>query len=169
MLLLIFCSCGSYNSFQGFYNEHKNNANVTAINVPQFMLSLLRNSSPEMKGFMNNVRSVSYIQLRPSSTMESTRITNQINNLTSTRFVEVFRKNTDPIRTLVSVRETRDVVKEIVIYKTAPTQSSVFYMNGNFDPSRVRSYAKNGNFDQLTNSLTQQYQLDTNIPINKTN
>ena len=167
--LLFFCTCGTYNSFQGFYNEHKNDANVTAVTVPQFMLSLLRNSSPEMQGFMNNIRTISYMQLRPTSDQESLRINSQINNLTSTRFVEVFRKNADPIRTLISVREARDVVKEIMIYKTAPNQSSVFYLNGNFDPSKVRTYAKNGNFDQLTTYLVQQNQIDINTPIQKTN
>ena len=167
--LLVLASCGSYNSFQGFYNQHKNDANVTAISVPQFMLSLLRNSSPEMKGFMSNVRSITYMQLRPNSAQESSQIASQINNLTTAKFVEVFRNNADPVRTLVSVREARDVVKEIMIYKTAPNQSTVFYMNGNFDPNRVRSYAKNGDFDQLTNSLMQHYQIENSTSIQKTN
>ncbi len=167
--LFLFSACGSYNSFQGFYNQHKNDANVTAISVPQFMLSLLRNSSPEMNGFMSNVRNITFMQLRPNSPQESSQLASQINNLTTTKFVEVFRNNADPIRTLVSVREARDVVKEIMIYKTAPNQSSVFYMNGNFDPSQVRNYAENGDFDQLTNSLMQRYQIENTTPIQKTN
>lgn len=167
--LILFSACGSYNSIQSFYNDHKNDSNVTAIRVPQFMLSLLRNSSPELNSFMNNVRDIRYIQLSPNSTQESTQINAQINRLTTTRFVEVFRKNTDPVRTLISVRESRDVVKEIMIYKTAPNRSSVFYMNGNFDPTRVRNYAKNGNLDKLTNNFMSQYRLDFDTSTKETN
>ena len=146
-----------------FYNQHKNDANVTAIRVPQFMLSLLRNASPEMNNFMGNVRDIRYIQLSPKTEVESKQINTQINNLTTTSFVEVFRKNEDPVRTLVSVRENRDVVREIMIYKTAPNTSSVFYMNGNFNPNTVRRYAKDGNFDKLSNTLLQQYKIQEPI------
>ena len=159
IFLLILSSCGGYNSINSFYNQHKNDANVTAVHVPQFMLSLLRNASPEMNSFMGNVRDIRYIQLSPKTTQESTSINNQINNLTTVNFVEVFRKNEDSIRTLVSVRERKDVVKEIMIYKTAPKKSSVFYLNGNFDPNKVRKYAEDGNFDRLSNTLMQQYNL----------
>lgn len=159
ILLFFITSCGSYNSINSFYNQHKNDANVTAVRVPQFMLSLLRNASPEMNTFMGNVRDIRYIQLSPKTTTESSNINTQINNLTTNSFVEIFRKNADPIRTLVSVRENRDVVKEIMIYKTAPKNSSVFYMNGNFDPNTVKKYAEDGSFEKLSNTLTQQYNL----------
>jgi hypothetical protein len=159
LMLLVLLSCGSYNSINNFYNQHKNDANVTAIHVPQFMLSLLRNASPEMNSFMGNVRDIRYIQLSPQNKVESTSINTQINNLTTTKFIEVFRKNEDPVRTLISVRENKTVVKEIMIYKTAPKTSSVFYLNGNFNPNTVRKYAKEGNLDKLSNTFMQQYNL----------
>ncbi len=162
LIILLFTSCGSYNSINSFYNQHKNDANVTAVRVPQFMLSLLRNASPEMNSFIGNVNDIRYIQLSPKTDIESSTINNEINNLTTNSFVEVFRKNEDPIRTLVSVRENKDVVKEIMIYKTALKSSSVFYMNGNFNPNTVRKYAKEGNFDKLSNTLMQQYNLVPN-------
>ena len=146
-----------------FYNQHKNDANVTAVRVPQFMLSLLRNASPEMNSFMGNVRDIRYIQLSPKSEVESKSINTQINNLTTAKFIEVFRKNQDPIRTLVSVRENKDVVREIMIYKTAPKTSSVFYLTGNFNPNTVRKYAEEGNFDKLSNTLMQQYKIEQPI------
>lgn len=160
---VLLISCGSYNSMNSFYNQHKNDANVTAVRVPQFMLSLLRNASPEMNSFMGNVRDIRFIQLSPKTEIEGKAINMQINNLTTTSFVEVFRKNEDPVRTLISVREARDVVKEIMVYKTSLKNSSVFYMNGNFDPNRVRKYAKEGNFDKLSNSLMQQYNIAPKI------
>lgn len=156
LLLLLLASCGSYNSINSFYNQHKNDANVTAIRVPQFMLSILKNSSPEMNSFLGTVRDIRFIQLQPKNTTESSLINNQINKLTTANFVEIFRKNEDPIRTLISVREKKDVVKEIMVYKTTPKNSSVFYLNGNFDPNMVRKYAKDGKLDNLTNTLLQQ-------------
>ncbi|NNC70593.1 MAG: DUF4252 domain-containing protein [Flavobacteriaceae bacterium] len=159
IILLVFISCGSYNSINNFYHLHKNDANVTAIRMPQFMLSLLRNASPEMNSFIGNVRDIRYIQLSPQNDGESNRINNEINNLTSSKFIEVFRKNEDPVRTLISVRENKTTVKEIMIYKTAPKASSVFYLNGNFNPNTVRKYAKEGNFDKLSNTFMQQYNL----------
>ena len=116
---------------------------------------------------MGNVRDIRYIRLNPKTELESNGINNQINNLTTTKFIEVFRKNEDPIRTLVSVRENRDVVKEIMIYKTAPQTSSVFYMNGNFDPNTVRSYAKEGKFENLSNTLMKQYNIVPDTTVNE--
>ena len=154
-VVLLFVSCSSYNSVNGFYNNHKNDANVTAIHVPQYMLSLLRGTSGEMNGFMANVKEIRFIQLKPNNQMERTAISNQINGLVSNSFVEVFRKNEEENRTLISVREKRDVVKEIIIYKNNNKNNSIFYLNGNFDPSTVREYVKNDKLDNLSNSILQ--------------
>ena len=153
LVVLLFISCGSYNSVNGFYNNHKNDANVTAIHVPQYMLSLLRGTSGEMNSFMANVREIRFIQLKPKTDLERTSISSQINGLVSTSFVEVFRKNEEENRTLISVREKRDVVKEIIIYKNNGKNNSIFYLNGNFDPANVREYVKNDKLDNLSNSI----------------
>ena len=154
-VVLLFVSCSSYNSVNGFYNNHKNDANVTAIHVPQYMLGLLRGTSGEMNSFMANVKEIRFIQLKPNNQMERTAITNQINGLVSNSFVEVFRKNEEENRTLISVREKRDIVKEIIIYKNNNKNNSIFYLNGNFDPSTVREYVKNDKLDNLSNSILQ--------------
>ena len=119
------------------------------------MLSVLRGTSGEMNSFMANVREIRFIQLKPNNQMERTAISNQINGLVSNRFVEVFRKNEEENRTLISVREKRDVVKEIIIYKNNNKNNSIFYLNGNFDPSTVRDYIKNDKLDNLSNSILQ--------------
>lgn len=156
LFVLTLFSCGSYNSINSFYNAHKNDAQVTAIQVPQYLLSLLRHSSGEMNGFMGNVRDIRYIQLSPKSDVEANNIRNEINGLVSNNFVDVYRKNNDDIRTLISLRERKDVVKEIIIYKNGAKNNSVFYLNGNFNPQRVRNYINEGKLDNLTNSVFQQ-------------
>ena len=155
MIVLLFISCGSYNSINGFYNNHKNDANVTAIHVPQYMLTLLRGTAGDMNSFMGNVRDIRFIQLKPKTDIERSSISSQINGLVSNSFVEVFRKNEEEKRTLISVREKRDVVKEIIIYKNDSKNNSIFYLNGNFDPVRVREYVKNDQLDNLSNSILQ--------------
>ncbi|HBK71568.1 MAG TPA: DUF4252 domain-containing protein, partial [Flavobacteriaceae bacterium] len=98
LLTLLLSSCGSYNSINSFYNAHKNDANVTAIQVPNYLLSLLRNPSGEMNNFMGNVKDIRYIQLSPKTDNDSRLISNQINNLTTNNFVEVFRERKDVVK-----------------------------------------------------------------------
>lgn len=163
LLFALLVSCGSYNSINSFYNLHKNDANVTAFRVPHFMFSLLRGSSDEMNNFMNNVSDIRFIQLSPKTDIERTAISNQINGLVSNKFVEVFRKNEDKKRTLISVRENRDVVKEIIIYKNSEKNNSIFYFKGNFDPNRVRKYVKENKFDNLSNTVLQQFNFKSDV------
>ncbi|MDY7394560.1 DUF4252 domain-containing protein [Aureibaculum sp. 2210JD6-5] len=167
IILLLFAfsllSCGSYNSINSFYNAHKNDPQVTAIQVPQYLLSLLRHSSGEMNSFMGNVRDIRYIQLSPQTDIEANRISNEINSLVSKNFVDVYRKNNDDIRTLISLREKKDVVKEIIIYKNGAKSNSVFYLNGNFNPQQVRKYVDEGKFDNLTNSVFQQMNINPEV------
>jgi len=153
LLTLLLSSCGSYNSINNFYNMHKNDANVTAAQVPNYLLSLLRNTSGEMNNFMGNVREIRYIQLSPKTETQSKLISSQINNLTTNNFVEVYRKNEDTKRTLISLRKKKDVVKEIIIYKNGNKNNSVFYLNGNFDPQRVRKYTKEGKFENISSLI----------------
>lgn len=160
----LICSCGSYNSINSFYNTHKNDANVTAFRVPHFMFNLLRGSSTDVNSFINNVTDIRFIQLSPKSDAESTLISNQINNLVSNRFLEIYRKNEDTKRTLISIRENRDVVKEIIIYKNGKRNNSVFYFQGNFDPTKIRKLVKEKKFDNLSNTVLQQFNYSPTTP-----
>ena len=159
-LLLVF-GCGSYNSIDNFYEAHKNDNQVTAIRVPQFMLSLVSEISPEMKSLVGNTKDLRYMQF-PSNTKSQTQfLNNQMNNFASSSFIEVFRKNDELKRNVVSIREKRDVVKEILIYNNNNTTGSFLYFNGNFDPIKVRELAKNSEFDDFSNGLLPQMNLTT--------
>lgn len=165
LLLLLFAfllfGCGSYNSIDNFYEAHKNDDQVTAIRVPQFMLSLVGEISPEMKSLVGNTRDLRYMQF-PSKTERQTRFLNsQMNTMTTSAFIEVFRKNDQLKRNVVSIREKRNVVKEILIYNNDNALGSFLYFNGNFDPIKVRELAKNNEFDKLSQGLVPQMQLST--------
>ena len=157
-LFLVF-SCGSYNSIDSFYNAHKNDNQVTAVRVPQFMLSLIGNISPEMKSFIGNTKDLRYMQF-PSATPARTEFLNkQMNNITGNSFIEVYRKNDDLRRNVVSVREKRSAVKEILIYNNNNLNGSFLYFNGNFDPEKVRQMAQNEDFHKIGEGLINQFNM----------
>lgn len=157
--LVLLSSCGSYNSIDSFYEAHKNDDQVTAVRVPRFMLSLLGNISPEMNSLIGNTKDLRYMQF-PSTTPERTKFLNtQMNNMTGSSFIEVYRKNDEQKRNVVSIREKRDAVKEILIYNNNTARGSFLYFSGNFDPVKVREMAKNEDFQKLGEGLINTYNL----------
>ena len=158
-VLLVMYGCGSYTSIGSFYEAHKNNDQVTAFRVPQFMFSLVGELSPEMKTLVGNTRDLRYMQFPSVKESQTQFLNDQMNNFASGSFIEVFRKNDELKRNEVSIREKRDVVKEILIYKNDNVTGSFLYFNGNFDPMKVRELAKNQEFESFTQGLLPQMNL----------
>lgn len=161
--LLLF-SCGSYYKMSNFYNSHKNDDKVTAVQVPRFMFAVLKGLSPEMNTVLANVNDLRFIQLQPQNQSDEKNIQAEINQLTNDRFTDIFRKNDNFKRTLVSVREQGNSIKEVIVHKTTNGKHSVLYLNGNFNPTTIKEYAESGKFDNLTQSITQQYLWNTTTP-----
>lgn len=155
-LLFFMFGCGSYNSIDQFYETHKNDDQVTAFRVPQFMFSLISEISPEMKSLVGNTKDIRYMQFPSAKESQAKFLNNQMNSFTSDSFIEVFRKNDELKRSIVSVREKKNVVKEILIYKNNSAIGSFLYFNGNFDPIKVRELAKNQKFDIFAKDLLPQ-------------
>lgn len=163
-LLLIFIlisGCGTYNSIDSFYEAHKNDDQVTAIRVPKFMLALVSEISPEMKSLTQNTKDLRYMQFPSATDAQAKFLNNQMNNFSSNSFIEVFRKNDELKRNVVSIREKRDVVKEILIYNNNNINGSFLYFNGNFDPIKVRDLAKGNEFQKFSDGLVPQFNLQT--------
>ncbi|AYN67930.1 DUF4252 domain-containing protein [Euzebyella marina] len=156
--LVLLSACSTYNSIDTFYNAHKEDDQVTAIRVPRFMLSMISNLSPEMKALVSSTKDLRYMQF-PSPTPDRTQFLNQqMNGITGNSFIEVYRKNDNLKRNIVSIREKRDAVKEILIYNNNNVSGSFLYFNGNFDPVKVRQMAQNEEFQKLGEGLINQYQ-----------
>ena len=159
--LILLSGCGSYNSIDSFYEAHKNDSQVTAIRVPRFMFSLISEISPEMESFVGNTRDIRYMQFPSANESQTQFLNNQMNNFTGSSFIEVFRKNDELKRNVVSIREKRDVVKEILIYKNDNIKGSFLYFNGNFNPMKVRELAKNQEFDNISKGILPKMNLST--------
>jgi len=159
IVLILASSCSTYNSIDTFYNAHKDDNQVTAVRVPRFMLSVLSTISPEMKSLIGNTKDLRYMQF-PSATTERTQFLNkQMNGITGSSFIEVYRKNDELKRNVVSIREKRDAVKEILIYNNNAVQGSFLYFNGNFDPEKVREMANKEEFRDLGDGLIKQFNM----------
>ena len=159
--LILLASCGSYNSIDTFYNAHKNDNQVTAVRVPQFMLTLISGISPEMQSLVGNTRDLRYMRF-PSATPAKTQFLNkQMNGITGNSFIEVYRKNDELKRNVVSIREKRNSIKEILIYNNNNRNGSFLYFNGDFDPVKVREMAKSDQFGKLGEGLIQQFSTGT--------
>ena len=159
--IVIFASCSSYNSIDTFYNAHKNDNQVTAVRVPNFMLALVRNISPEMESLLGNAKDLRYMQFPSATAKKTTFLNQQMNSITGNSFIEVYRKNDSLKRNVVSIREKKNTVKEIMIYNNNNQKGSFLYFNGDFDPVKVREMAKNNQFENLGNSLINQMDYST--------
>ncbi|MBA6315849.1 DUF4252 domain-containing protein [Cellulophaga baltica] len=161
VIITCFASCDSHNSMESFYAAHKNDNQVSAVRVPQFMLSLLRGISPETEALIGDTKDLRYIKF-PSTTADKTDFLNtQMNIIAGSKFIEIYRKNDDLKRSVIAVRERKNVVKEILIYNNNAQQATFLYFNGNFDPIKVREMAQNAKFDELTNGLIQQFNIQS--------
>ncbi|WP_282133323.1 DUF4252 domain-containing protein [Cellulophaga baltica] len=146
---------------ESFYAAHKNDNQVSAVRVPQFMLSLLSGISPETEALIGDTKDLRYIKF-PSTTADKTDFLNtQMNIIAGSKFIEIYRKNDDLKRSVIAVRERKNVVKEILIYNNNAQQATFLYFNGNFDPIKVREMAQNAKFDELTNGLIQQFNIQS--------
>ena len=161
LLCLLCFSCGSYNSIDSFYDAHKNDDHVTAIRVPQFLLSMISESSPEMKSLVGQTKDLRFMSF-PSATPSQTKfLNNQMNVITGNSFIEVFRNNNELKRHVVSIRERKNTVKEILIYNNNNKNGSFIYFNGNFDPVKVKELAQKSRFEKLDENLIQHFNVQT--------
>ena len=160
-LALIFSACSTYNSIDSFYDQHKNDDQVLAIRVPRVMLSLVSSISPEMNAMIGSTRDLRYMQF-PSATDARTQYLNkQMNTITGNSFIEVFRKNDELKRNVVSIRERGNSVREILVYKNNNTTGSFLYFNGDFDPVKVKEMAEAGKFEDISKGLIKEFNTQT--------
>lgn len=160
-IFLVIVSCSSYNSIDTFYNAHKNDNHVTAVRVPQFMLSMISEISPEMKAMVGNTKDLRYMQFPSTTTTKTQFLNKEMNGITGNSFIEVFRKNDELKRNVVSIREKKNSVKEILVYNNDNRTGSFLYFKGDFDPVKVREMAKNEQFTKFGDNIINQFGATT--------
>jgi len=160
-VFVLLASCSTYNSIDGFYNAHKNDDEVFALRVPQVMFTLVSGISPELEALVGTTKDLRYMQFPSSTTAQTQFLNRQMNSLTGNSFIEVYRKNEKTKRNVVSIRERRNSVKEILVYSNNNLNGSILYFNGDFDPAMVKEMAENNRFENISSGLVNQFSAKT--------
>jgi len=163
-VLMLSVSCSSTKSFQSFFDDHKNEVGVTAFQVPNFMKSLLGSISPEMGGVFQNIQDFKFLTFNEISATKKAQLIQQMNAVTSSKYTDMLRKNTEEKTKIVSVIENGDKVSEAIIFNTALDKSSVFYLKGNFDPNTLKKISETDQFENLSGKLLQGNFMPNNTP-----
>ncbi|MEL4308463.1 DUF4252 domain-containing protein [Joostella sp. CR20] len=154
-LIALCFSCGS--SIESFYDAHKNDTNVTAVQVPKFMYSLLGNLSPEMSDLMKNVSDIRYMNLPESTSLRNQQINTEIDKITKSGYSDIFRKNNSDSRSLLTVKEDGNTIKQIILHNSSGTNNSLLYLKGNFDADKIKQMAESDDFSNFSNLLDKKY------------
>lgn len=162
--LLFLISCGSGKSFRSFFNNYKNDMGVTAFQVPNFMMSLAKNISPEINNLLGNVNDFKFITFGEVSQAKQAQIIQDINAVTANNFTDILRSNQLEKTKIVSVKEKGDVVSQAIIFNSTKEKTTVFYLKGNFDPNRIKTLSETNQFEKLSSKLTQNYQFSPKTP-----
>jgi len=141
-------SCSGSAKFNQIYNQHKNDNNVSSFQVPGYLRSLLKNVSPELNNVFKNVKDFKTISFTDCSPAQSQQITEGINNITQ-NYTDVIRNNKEEKKTLVSVKEKGDFIKEILIHSNTNNNHKIIFLKGNFDPNRIKGLIDGHEFEEL--------------------
>ena len=147
-VIISLIACSSSQSFNQFYDNHKNDEYVTSFQVPGYLRSLLRNASPELNNLFKNVKDFKSITFTQATPQQSEQIMNEINYITRNN-TDVVRKNEGDERLLISVKEKGDRIKQVILYKNNGSKHNILYLKGNFDAERIKQLANEHEFDNL--------------------
>jgi hypothetical protein len=165
ILFLLLFSCGSSKSFQSFFDSHKTDLGVTAFQVPNFMKTLLSNISPKQNMF-DNLTDFKFITFNNTSSQSQKSIINDMNIVASSKYIDMYRRNTVENTKIISVKELGNVVTEAIVFDSKINKTTVFYIKGKFDPDKIKAFSDDATFDDFTKKLQQEYQISLNPSIN---
>lgn len=160
-------SCGS--SFQSFYNNHKNDVGATSFQVPNFMKAVLGSFSPEINSVFGNLTDFKYIKLENVPETKRLSIVNELNEVTNQGYKDMFRKNELTATRLISVKELGVVLTDVILFNSNEKQTTAFYLEGKFDPEKIRTLSDPEKFENITGQLVNAYQSNLNPSFNPNN
>ena len=165
ILVIILFSCGSSKSFQSFFDAHKTDIGVTAFQVPNFMKTLLSNISPKQNMF-DNLTDFKFITFNNTSLQNQKSLINEMNVVASSKFTDMYRKNTVENTKIISVKELGNVVTEAIVFDSKVDKTTVFYIKGQFDPEKIKAFSDDSTFEDFTKNLQNEYQMNLNPSLN---
>ena len=165
ILCSVLLSCGSSRSFQSFFNEHKTDMGVTAFQVPNFMKAILANFSPKQNMF-DNLTDFKFITFNNTTPTYQKDLISEMNVVASSKFTDMFRKNTVENTKIISVKELGNIVTEAIVFDSKVDKTTVFYIKGQFDPDKIKAFSDDATFDNFSKKLQEEYQMNFNPTLN---
>lgn len=166
-MCLLLLSCG--NSFQSFYNNHKNDIGATSFQVPNFMKAVLGSISPEAKSLVGNITDLKYIKFENIPEVKRTLLISELSNVTNSGYKDMFRKNEALATRIISVKESGVVLTDVILFHSNEKRTTAFYLEGKFDPDKIKTLSDPEKFDNLTGQLLNAYQTNLNPSFNPNN
>ncbi|GGD07110.1 DUF4252 domain-containing protein [Hyunsoonleella pacifica] len=160
-ILSLFTSCGS--SFQGFYNSHRQDLGTTSFQVPNFMKAILSNISSDVQHAIGNISDLKFIKFKSINTQKRQGLITEMNAVTNNGYLDVFRKNSPEQTRIISVRETGAIVTDVIVFNSTPSETTAYYLQGNFNPEKVKTFANEDTFNAFSSNLIQNYNNNLNI------
>ena len=167
LVSLLLISCGS--NFQSFYNNHKNDVGATSFQVPNFMKAVLGSISPEVSSVLGNITDLKYIKLENVAKDKRFTLVEELNSVTNSGYKDMFRKNEELATRFISVKELGVVLTDVILFNSNEKQTTAFYLEGKFDPEKIKTLSDPEKFDNITNQLLNAYQSNLNPSFNPNN
>ncbi len=168
-IVTCFMMFGCGNSFQSFYNNHKNDIGATSFQVPNFMKAVLGSISPEAKSLVGNITDLKYIKFENVPEIKRTNLISELSDVTNSGFKDMFRKNEALATRIISVKELGVVLTDVILFYSNEQQTTAFYLEGKFDPEKIKTLSDPEKFENLTMQLLNTYQSNMNPSFNPNN
>lgn len=163
----LLCSCGS--SFKGFYNNHKADIGATSFQVPNFMKAVLSNLSQDVQHAIGNIHDFKYIKFSNVSEAKRQLLIAEMNAVTNNGYLDVFRKNEVDQTRIISVKELGAIVTDVIIFNSTNAETYAYYLQGNFDPEKIKSFTDETTFNTFSSDLLQNYNTNLSPSFNPNN
>jgi len=164
VFLSLFTACASA-SFKNFYNNHKNEIGATSIQVPNFLKAVLSNLSSDVKSKIGNITDFKYIKFNKLKTEKRQNLIKEMNAVTGKGYTDVFRMNEIEKTRIISVREAGNIVTDAIIFTSTENETTAYYLQGNLDPEKIKSFSNEETFNSFSKSLINSYQYQINPSI----
>jgi hypothetical protein len=162
-----FYSCNT--TFNQFYSAHKTDMGTTSFQMPNFIKGTLTVLAPETKTILDHILDFKYIKFENINDFKRQVLVNEMNEVTTGGYSDMYRKNeTNHIR-ILSVKEKGTKVTDFIIFNSTNNETTAFYLRGNFDPLQIKSLLDETNYSEFTQQLIQSYQSNLKIKANPNN
>jgi hypothetical protein len=142
---------------------------ATSFQVPNFMKAMLSMMTPEAKKVVNNLADLKYIQFENLSSFKRQSIIDEMNAVTNHGYTDMFRKNDLDNTRIISVKESGNILTEVILFNSKAQQTSAFYLQGRFDPDKIKALSTETEYTNFTNALMQSYQSNLTPSFNPNN